>query len=866
MCILIVVTIVCEHAGERIEHHVAGSQHKAGAKSKELLLCVYKELMILGFVGLVIFVLIELSIGDAWIQHLHFAHFLIFAVALLFILQAVVLFKAEKYTARQYDLLDKVSVPDLRKQFATGNIRSQTIGGIERSYGFVPWKFKRSLMMFSVEPTRFHFIKACFIDSPLGDGGGTAGSPPSRHLPFDFDYSMYLSAVLHQEAALCAHTQVSSWFVLLCFVGANYVRIEASLESSARYECGTSTAADCIVARTWKFALFGWCFLGANAAMFWWQSRAVRRLAELVGPKSPDEATLSKLERGRGDGAHPHPIEALQRESAFKLATSHVSKLEDVATALKTRLHGLFPCGNPRALARFNNASDLLNSFYLALYLTYFSHPLKSSELNERSDSRATLALVLVNVLMLAPSLLVGLWFSPWLLGCRAYLLAHAEPQVLLLSEVLHAMDELEGIKATVCKRMTSFLRQKRRRQTVLRTGTEQDGGATGCQVDPAQFKEECWVRFDDRNGRASHESFGRMLHELRLVLPKWKLELLLRRLDPPGHGSIAFSCFAEVMLPAQQLWSMMPVVVLDPLEVTTLEEQDEKLDTQNSWECQKQQEVYAFRSADAFQFEKAGWGGEGKAQTDKHGCGHWVVVGASLKGEGKAAATMDMYGISDEEFTAAYEPVAEGNSNDDGSEDAAGGDESDIDRCVDGDDGSAVWTAQSFQRFPTFDSRKKTATHRQEEEDPLKATSGRFRKRARVHAASVSYRSKPEVPPAVSSEQSMPLNPGGNKLPPLGSNLFNRDLLAYSAPSDDILVEAQDGKQWLVKRALFTAQYTPVKSRSQQQMQDSVRQSLRRRLSTITISPTSKSRSNLATCSEGMSQSETPFRVVTPL
>jgi hypothetical protein len=118
MCMMLIIivgfTLVWEWGTEQLEEAIALQPHYVQIVSK-----VYRELMILGFISLSLLLSIEFDlihyfhIDHVWLLSFEFAHLLIFAVAMIYVVNALVASHRLNITKRNWQRIANTETDDI---------------------------------------------------------------------------------------------------------------------------------------------------------------------------------------------------------------------------------------------------------------------------------------------------------------------------------------------------------------------------------------------------------------------------------------------------------------------------------------------------------------------------------------------------------------------------------------------------------------------------------------------------------------------------------------------------------------------------------------------------------------------------------
>lgn len=173
----------------------------------QMLQKIYKELMINGFISFVL-TIYQASHEKAaaraynWYSILHFVDYLVFFVAIFFVLHSVYIMIVSIQATKLYEKYHILTVSDILVELndVQTNIFSQLLFDMR----YLPFSTIRSKVEFKI-------IYALFRDT--------------YWLPNDFDYGMYLSNCFQHYSLKVINIGFSSWLIMMALGCLNYLRV-----------------------------------------------------------------------------------------------------------------------------------------------------------------------------------------------------------------------------------------------------------------------------------------------------------------------------------------------------------------------------------------------------------------------------------------------------------------------------------------------------------------------------------------------------------------------------------------------------------------------------------------------------------------
>eukprot|EP00904_Undaria_pinnatifida_P009614 jgi/Undpi1/5783/HiC_scaffold_2.g01057.m1 len=188
-------TVVFEMAAHRLEHHLAGTPYMG------MLAKIYKELMIMGFIALGVFLTLELgSVGDSLEFFMfEFAHIVIFFTTLIFVMQACLMMVFSAKLKNRYERSTNISVDHLLSIYSLHR-KSKVFHA-----RWLPLSDLREVMEFKIVHA---FFRTTFA------------------LPTNFDFALYMREASDSHILSLVDVEGSTWFILavVCFL--NLARVK----------------------------------------------------------------------------------------------------------------------------------------------------------------------------------------------------------------------------------------------------------------------------------------------------------------------------------------------------------------------------------------------------------------------------------------------------------------------------------------------------------------------------------------------------------------------------------------------------------------------------------------------------------------
>jgi hypothetical protein len=265
---------------------------------------LYKELMILGFISFIIFI-VESSNSNTAVYatkydnhgnsteaggieyvdyassggnnfkklfiNLEFAHILIFFVALFFVIQASISIRIGQLRRKVWDCCESRSPSDILEDFFLFQKKKKDLK--EMHTGGIVADRKNNLRRDELIPEmKFHVLRSYFLQTHI--------------IPHDIDFPMYLSESLSTYLIQLVEVDISSWTCLVFLLGL-----------AAIIWPGSSGADSASYASFFEASIaFGWVMFGLNVGMYIAAQRAMTKLLALAEVGEEEDDLPARLE------------------------------------------------------------------------------------------------------------------------------------------------------------------------------------------------------------------------------------------------------------------------------------------------------------------------------------------------------------------------------------------------------------------------------------------------------------------------------------------------------------------------------------------------------------------------------------------
>eukprot|EP00937_MAST-01D_sp_MAST-1D-sp2_P001062 g1062.t1 len=287
---LIALSFIMELGIEKLEESCQDSEAKT-----DILRKLFTELMILGCISFTVVMGVQTKLmgHSKVLAAFEFAHILIFFVALVLIVQALLSFRhmARVNAAWRAQALRPTS--KLKEQWddVHDRARRRRLNCCLRLRRLVCESAAHRRLRHEI---RFHVLRSIFLDR--------------ASLPLDFDFATYLSHCLTHRIGEVVEVDKSSWaamFVITCGLGAVASWAWASPAAGEQGVAGTTWSLDALVI---AYSLLGFVLVLAFVLLVFVADRSETKLISLVHPPAvPDSIAEEKgeggLESDGGDGA-----------------------------------------------------------------------------------------------------------------------------------------------------------------------------------------------------------------------------------------------------------------------------------------------------------------------------------------------------------------------------------------------------------------------------------------------------------------------------------------------------------------------------------------------------------------------------------
>jgi hypothetical protein len=298
---LIIFTIGFELLISIIDEKIRNSPEISNVVNK-----LYKELMILGFISFIIFIVensnstsgsggtkpnanvyeskydsgyhgnsTKAGGGDDDFKklfiNLEFAHILIFFVALFFVIQASISIRISQLRRKVWDRCESRSPSDILENFFL--IQKKKKDMKEMHSGGIVADLKNSFRHDQLIPEmKFHVLRAYFLKTHI--------------IPHDIDFPMYLSESLSTYLIQLVEVDISSWMCFVFLLGlAAIIWPDSSGGDSASHELFFEAS-----------IAFGWVLFAINVGMYVVAQHAMTKLLELADVREEEDDLPARLE------------------------------------------------------------------------------------------------------------------------------------------------------------------------------------------------------------------------------------------------------------------------------------------------------------------------------------------------------------------------------------------------------------------------------------------------------------------------------------------------------------------------------------------------------------------------------------------
>ncbi|CAM9283188.1 unnamed protein product [Hapterophycus canaliculatus] len=188
---LVGFTVLFEMAAHRLEHRLAGTPYMG------MLAKIYKELMIMGFISLGVFLTLQFgSVGSSsGFYTFEFAHIVIFCTTLMFVMQACLMMVLSSQLKKRYEKSTNISVDHLLTFYSLHR----------KSKLWLPVSDLREVMEFKIV---HFFFRTTFA------------------LPTTFNFALYMRQATDSHILALVDVEPSTWVVLAVVVFLNWARIK----------------------------------------------------------------------------------------------------------------------------------------------------------------------------------------------------------------------------------------------------------------------------------------------------------------------------------------------------------------------------------------------------------------------------------------------------------------------------------------------------------------------------------------------------------------------------------------------------------------------------------------------------------------
>jgi hypothetical protein len=301
---LIAFTIGFELLTHVIDKKIRNSPEISNVVSK-----LYKELMILGFISFIIFIVESSNSnsgaavygikydnhanstteaggikyddsagggggGDNFYKlfiNLEFAHILIFFVALFFVIQASISIRISQLRRKVWDRCESRSPSDILEDFFLFQKKKKDLKEMHK--GGIVADRKNNLRRDELIPEmKFHVLRSYFLQTHI--------------IPHDIDFPMYLSESLSTYLIQLVEVDISSWTCLVFLLGlAAIIWPDSSGGDSGSYALFFEAS-----------IAFGWVLFGLNVGMYVAAQRAMTKLLALAEVRDEEDDLPARLE------------------------------------------------------------------------------------------------------------------------------------------------------------------------------------------------------------------------------------------------------------------------------------------------------------------------------------------------------------------------------------------------------------------------------------------------------------------------------------------------------------------------------------------------------------------------------------------